>query len=567
MEKDKITKSGHFSSMRRIIFACMILVPLIPFILALGTGYYYFMTSLENSSIASMKRIVEDHRYMIESFLNERKNDLDFIIHSHTFENLSQSETLDTVFNHLQKKSPAFVDLGVFNPSGVHVAYHGPYSLKGKIYKDTQWFKEVMKYGYYISDIFLGYRQIPHFVIAVTQENEGKKWVLRTTIDTVSFNKIVESIRIGKTGEAYILNADGLLQTEPRSGGKLMDKNPHNIKYLSSDSQTEVFITKNVEGETYLCTTTWLQSKKWLLVVRQEKADAFKALTSAAYLIILIMGVGGSGILVVAFYLTNRIVGRMEKMHVEKDLLNQQLIGASRLAELGEMSAGFAHEINNPLQIIKTEQSLIQMILSDMKKAGQLKESDSLVELEDSMDQIGLQISRCSEITRAILKFGRQDEPKPQDIILKDFIPEVTGMVAQRAVVHGISIEQEIAENTYLVHGDPIQLQQVFVNLYNNAIDAILERHGTSGGRLMIKAGPKQNNRVEIRVIDNGGGISPENLNRIFSPFFTTKSVGKGTGLGLWICYGIINDMRGSMEVSSDVGAGTTVTILLPAAV
>jgi len=459
------------------------------------------------------------------------------------------------------------VDLGVFNPSGVHVAYHGPYSLKGKIYKDTQWFKEVMKYGYYISDIFLGYRQIPHFVIAVTQENEGKKWVLRTTIDTVSFNKIVESIRIGKTGEAYILNADGLLQTEPRSGGKLMDKNPHNIKYLSSDSQTEVFITKDVEGETYLCTTTWLQSKKWLLVVRQEKADAFKALTSAAYLIILIMGVGGSGILVVAFYLTNRIVGRMEKMHVEKDLLNQQLIGASRLAELGEMSAGFAHEINNPLQIIKTEQSLIQMILSDMKKAGQLKESDSLVELEDSMDQIGLQISRCSEITRAILKFGRQDEPKPQDIILKDFIPEVTGMVAQRAVVHGISIEQEIAENTYLVHGDPIQLQQVFVNLYNNAIDAILERHGTSGGRLMIKAGPKQNNRVEIRVIDNGGGISPENLNRIFSPFFTTKSVGKGTGLGLWICYGIINDMRGSMEVSSDVGAGTTVTILLPAAV
>jgi len=81
LEKDKITKSGHFSSMRRIIFACMILVPLIPFILALGTGYYYFMTSLENSSIASMKRIVEDHRYMIESFLNERKNDLDFIIY------------------------------------------------------------------------------------------------------------------------------------------------------------------------------------------------------------------------------------------------------------------------------------------------------------------------------------------------------------------------------------------------------------------------------------------------------------------------------------------------------
>jgi len=567
LEKDKITEPSHFSSMRGIIFACMILFPLIPFILALGTGYYYFTTSLEDSSIESMKRIVEDHRHMIESFLKERKNDLDFIVHSYTFEDLSQSETLDTVFNYLQKKSPAFVDLGVFDPSGVHVAYHGPYSLKGKIYKEMQWFKEVMKHGYYISDIFLGYRQIPHFVIAVTREEMGKNWVLRTTIDTVSFNNIVKSIRIGKTGEAYIMNANGLLQTEPRSGGKLMDKNPHNIKYPSSNTHTETFINKDVKGDKYLCTTTWLQNKKWLLVVRQEKADAFKALTSAAYLIILIMGVGGSVISVIAFYLTNRIVGRMEKMDVEKDRLNQQLIGASRLAELGEMSAGFAHEINNPLQIIKTEQSLIQMTLEDMKKAGQLKESESLAELEDSMDQIGLQISRCSEITRAILKFGRQDEPKPQDIHLKDFIPEVNGMVAQKAIVHGISMEQDIAENTAPIHGDPTQLQQVLVNLYNNAIDAILERHGTSGGKLIIKAGPKENNRVEILVIDNGGGISPENLNRIFSPFFTTKSVGKGTGLGLWICYGIINDMHGSMEVSSDVGVGTTVTILLPAAV
>jgi len=556
-----------FSTLRRIIFACMIIVPLIPFILALGTGYYYFTTSLESSSIASMKRIVEDHRQMIEIFLKERKNDLDLILHSYTFEDLSQSENLDTVFDHLQKQCQAFVDLGVFNQAGVHVAYHGPYSLEGKIYKEADWFKEVMEHGYYISDIFLGYRQVPHFIIAVTKEEAGKKWVIRTTIDTVTFNNIVKNVRIGKTGEAYILNANGLLQTEPRSGGKLMDKNPDNINYPSSDTGVETFIKKDIKGEKYLYTTTWLQNKKWLVVVRQEKADAFKALTSAAYLIILIMVVGVSAISVLAFYLTDRIVRRMEKMDAEKDRLNQQLIGASRLAELGEMSAGFAHEINNPLQIIKSEQSLIEMTLSDMKEAGQLKESESLAELEDSMDQIRLQISRCAEITQAILKFGRQDEPKPQVIYLTNFIPEITGMVAQKATVHGISIEQDIAENTYPIHGDPTQLQQVLVNLFNNAIDAILDRHGTSGGKLIIKAGPKQNNSVEIVVNDNGGGISPEDLDRIFSPFFTTKAAGKGTGLGLSICYGIIDNMRGSMEASSEEGVGTTFTIRLPAAV
>jgi len=560
-------KQNHFATIRNSILTSMILVPLIPFILALGTGYYYFTTSLESSTIASMKRIVQDHRQMIESFLEERKHDLDFILNSYTFEDLSQSAKLDTVFDHLQRGSQAFVDLGVFNEAGVHVAYHGPYSLIGKAYKDAKWFREVMLHGYYISDIFLGYRQVPHFIIAVTKEEAGKKWVARTTIDTVTFNNIVKGIRIGKTGEAYILNADGILQTEPRSGGKLMDKDPHNIKYPSSNSSVETFINKDVKGEKYLYTTTWLQNKKWLLVVRQERADAFRALISAAYLILLITVIGVAVIAAVAFYLTNRIVGRMQKMDVEKDRLNQQLIGTSRLAELGEMAAGFAHEINNPLQIIKNEQALIEMNLSELKETGRLKESESLEELEDSLDQIKLQISRCAGITQAILKFGRQDEPKPQDIDLRSFIPEITGMVAQKAIVHGISIEQDIAENMYPIHGDPTQLQQVLLNLFNNAMDAILEHHGTSGGKLIVSAGPKENNTVEILIKDNGGGISPENLNKIFSPFFTTKPVGKGTGLGLSICYGIIDNMRGTMKVDSEKGAGTTFILRLPAAV
>jgi two-component system NtrC family sensor kinase len=557
----------HFSTLKRVILTCMILVPLIPFMLALCIGYYYFKTALENSTIASMKRIVQDHRQMIESFLKERKADLNFILNSYTYEDLNQSEKLDTVFDHLKKESYSFVDLGVFDQAGVHVAYHGPFDLKARVYKDADWFKGVMKHGYYISDIFLGYRQIPHFIIAVTKEEAGKKWVIRSTIDTVTFNNIVKNIRIGKTGEAYILNANGLLQTEPRSGGKLMDKSSDTINYPLSNTHIQIYFNKDVTGEKYLYTTTWLQNKKWLLVVRQEKSDAFGALSSAVYLVVLIIAIGAMAILGVGFYITNRIVWQMEKMDTEKDRLNQQLIGASRLVELGEMSAGFAHEINNPLQIVKSEQSLVEMILAEMKENGQIKESESLAEIEDSMAQIKLQISRCGEITRAILKFGRQNEPKAQDIDLRNFIPEIGAMVAQKAAVNGISIEQDISENTCPVHGDPTQLQQVILNLFNNAMDAILEKHGTSGGKLLIKAGPGENNTIEISVKDNGCGITPENLNKIFTPFFTTKPVGKGAGLGLSVCYGIIGSMLGSMEVSSEVGVGTTFTILLPAVV
>ncbi len=229
------------------------------------------------------------------------------------------------------------------------------------------------------------------------------------------------------------------------------------------------------------------------------------------------------------------------------------------------MAAGFAHEINNPLQIMKSEQTLIDSILEDMKENGELKETETLEELRDSMGQIALQINRCAEITQAILKFGRQREPKTTDIDLKEFMPQVTDMVAKKASVNGISIKTDIAKSIPPVYGDPGKLQQVFVNLYNNAIDAIVARRGSHGGVITIEAKPTEDrDRVEIAVSDNGTGISSENLSKVFSPFFTTKPIGKGTGLGLSVCYGIIDSMGGTMEATSEKNEGTTVKIILP---
>ena len=256
----------------------------------------------------------------------------------------------------------------------------------------------------------------------------------------------------------------------------------------------------------------------------------------------------------------------MQRIDEEKDELGQQLIRASRLAELGEMAAGFAHEINNPLQIMKSEQGLMEVILSDLKEKGEIKESEDLGEIEDSIDQIRLQIDRCSKITHAILKFGRQSETVVMDIDLDVFIPEVISMVSNKASVHGIAITEDIKADTPRIHGDPSQLQQVLLNLCNNAIDAIVARHGSEGGKLVIGTDPKKDGKVEIFIKDNGIGISPEDMKKIFSPFFTTKPVGKGTGLGLSICYGIIDSMGGTMDVNSEVGVGTTFTVDLPAA-
>jgi two-component system NtrC family sensor kinase len=560
-------KEQRHEKLQDMILVCMILVPLVPFLLTVSIGYYYFTSALEKRTVSATSRIVDDHQHMIEFFLQERKADLEFILHSYDFEYLSQQENLLKVFERLQTKSNAFMDLGVFDQEGVHVAYHGPYKLTGRIYKKEDWFSEVMKTGYYTSDIFLGFRRVPHFVIAMAKQEGLKTWVIRATIDTYMFSDMVKKVRIGKTGEAYLLNQEGIFQTERRSGGNILDRDPDFDKYIKDDTKINTFISKDFQNFEYFFATTWLKDKEWLLVVRQETGDAFSDLRHASYLILLISVVGGGGIIALAFFLTNRIIERMIKTDMEKDRLKEQLIRAGRLAELGEMAAGFAHEINNPLQIIKSEQALIKMILSELVEKGLINAPEEMAEVEDSVDQIELQVNRCSAITHQILKFGRKSEITPQDIDLTEFIPDITHMVSSKASVNGVDVHLDISEHTPLVHSDAGQLQQVLINLFNNALDAINERHGVQGGELVITSGPDSNNMVRISVKDNGCGIGAEDQKKIFSPFYTTKPVGKGTGLGLSVCYGIIDAMGGSLEVASEKGIGSTFTILLPASI
>ena len=554
-----------YKGMRRMVLFIMILVPLVPFILVLGIGYYYFTNSLQTSTLATVNRIVEDHRQMIETFLRERKANLEFVVHSYSYTDLTEPEKFYQVFTQLQRSSNAFLDLGLFDQEGIHVMYQGPYRLVGIDYGRETWFNHVLKEGYYISDVFLGFRRIPHFVIALKKEEAGKMWVIRATIDTYVFNELVEKVRIGKTGEAYIVNSQGIFQTDRRSGGKLLDKDPDGAPDSQPQPGVRTFIKKDARGDEYLFASTWLQDKEWMLVVRQETADAFKSLRSATYLIILIMILGGVAITLLAHYYSGRIILRMQRIDTERRNLGQQLVRATRLAELGQMAAGFAHEINNPLQVMKSDHALIKAIFSSMKKSGELKDSKDVRDLETTVDQLNRQIDRCAKITQAILKFGRQSEPVAKDVDLAAFMPEMISMIAKKASVQGIHLKEEVVDGTPLVRVDPSQLQQVLLNLLNNAIDAITERHGSQGGELFIQAGPENDGKVRIAVADNGAGISPENLKKVFTPFFTTKEPGKGTGLGLSVCYGIVDGMGGTMEVESEKGVGTTFSVHLPA--
>ncbi|MFH1138115.1 MAG: ATP-binding protein [Pseudomonadota bacterium] len=556
-------KENHYAMMRNKILASMIIVPAIPFAAVVLIGFFFFIQTIQSDKLAKMIRVVEDHDQMIESFLMERKTDLEFVADSYSYSELTSQDILDGVFKNLQKKSGAFLDLGLFDARGLHIVYHGPHELAGKVYKDEPWFKKVMEDGFYISDVFLGYRQIPHFIMAVKRSDFGVNWVLRATIDTSLFSEVVEKIRIGKTGEAYLLNQEGKFQTQRRSGGELMEADPDIKVKIADPSQVNTFVERDASGDEYLYATTWLRDKHWLLAARQEKAEAFSSLYRATYLVIIVALLGGTAIVSIAFQVTKRIISKMETTDSEKNELGRQLVVAGRLAEIGEMSAGFAHEINNPLQIIKSELTLAETIMDDLKAAGDLKPSADQEQVEDSLKQIRTQVDRCGTITQGLLKFARKKESEPGKVDLKVFLPSVIRLVENKAAVEGIRINTTFRGGDGSVFADPGQLEQVLVNLLNNAIYAIVEKHGSNGGSLEVGVSENAASKVTISIEDNGSGISSENMEKIFTPFFTTKPVGKGTGLGLSICYGIITKMGGEMDVSSTPGLGTTFNIHL----
>ncbi|WP_461210018.1 sensor histidine kinase [Desulfocurvus sp. DL9XJH121] len=558
------------NKIRSRIIVYFAFIPLVPFALTLCVGLYYFIYTLETNSMKDMRRIAVDHKRMIESFLVERRSDLQYALRTIPIDDLIRPGGMPRALSDLQEKSASYVDLGLFDAHGLHVAYEGEYELQGRRYDQEPWFEAVMERGEYVSDVFLGHRGVPHFTISVAEAGQGPRHVLRATLDSNRFGELVRNVRIGKTGESYIINSQGLFQTRRRSGGELMEKDADTAVYEGGGGgegdKARSFVAKGADGEDYLFATTSLNNGAWTLVVRQEKNEAFASLYMSAYIIVLISVVGGAAVLVLAVLLSGRIDHTLQSAHSDKERLGQQLVRATRLAEIGQMATGIAHEINNPLQVMKSDLALIDFNVAAMNEAGTLKPCTESDELKESIAQIKKQIERCAKITRAILDFGRFKEPAKSDVDLRDFITDVVSMVRRKAEVNGIKVEEVVAGDSPFIRVDASQLQQVLLNLLNNAVDAIVERHGSSGGELSVLVERNVGHGVRLVVRDNGPGMDKDRMHMIFTPFFTTKPVGKGTGLGLFVCQGIVEGMGGTLEVESAKGEGTAFIVTLPPA-
>jgi hypothetical protein len=246
----------------------------------------------------------------------------------------------------------------------------------------------------------------------------------------------------------------------------------------------------------------------------------------------------------------NERIGRLIILDdvTERDELERRLMQADKMSSIGLLAAGVAHEVNTPLAVISTyAQMLAKQISGDEQKSRLL-------------DKIAKQTFRASEIVNSLLNFSRTSAKELGEVSLNRAIRETLTLIEHQLENAGVRVQVETAEPLPEIRGDFGKLQQVFLNLFLNARDAM-----EGGGELAIRTW-SDNGSVRVEVSDSGHGISAENLSRIYDPFFTTKASKKGTGLGLAVTYGIVKEHGGSIEVDSRPGAGTRFVLDFPAA-
>ncbi len=550
----------YYRALIRKMFVTIITVSFLPVFLVSATIFYQFRTSYREKIFAHLNEMVQKHTTNIDMFLMNKLSDIRYLSRSAGFNNLSSEAFLQKTLTIMQQEYGAvFVDLGVIDEQGKQVAYAGPYPLAKADYADTDWFQKAMNSQHIISDVFLGLREVPHFIIAVRNSRDGKPWILRATIDFEAFNSLVAKIRVGETGFAFIINRQGIFQTNP-----IFNVIPNNDLYISIfqlktdfGKQDEVRITEQVDasGKKNIYVGSLLKNGDWLLIYQQNSADAFSKLNQTQAFSIIIFILGGIGIVTMAFVLSGKMVNRIAVTDSEKEMLNQQVIETGKLASVGELAAEIAHEINNPIAIMVEEAGWMQ----DLLEEEEFQACKNFAEFKRALAQIKTQGTRCKDITYKLLSFARKTDSRIQDIQINVLITDLVSLSDQRGKYSMVEIHSQMAEHLPLLRLSVSELQQVFLNLINNAIDSMDRK----GGKLFIST-RGEDQRVVVEMADTGSGISEANLPRIFDPFFTTKPVGKGTGLGLAICYGIIRKMGGEIKVHSTLNVGTTFTVYLP---
>ena len=496
-------------------------------------------------------------RRTLAYFLDERLAALNFAAREEAYASLATPERLAELLKDLKAAFGGFMDLGVIDDTGHQVTYVGPYDLLGIDYSNQEWFKKTVESGYFISDIFLGFRNVPHMGISVRADRPGGGFfVLRATVDTQRVNDILNNLDLSGGGDAFLINTAGVLQTVSRSHGSVFEH--LNLAVPPPSKRTEVYETTG-PANGLIVGYAFIERTPLILMVVKRQAELMKPWYAMRLDLVGFLAGSVCVILLVIVGVATSMVSRIHAADQTRTKTLHQMEHTNRMASIGRLAAGVAHEINNPLTAVYGLAEGIRRRLPAIR-AG--VDEAMYADIAEYVETILMECRRCRDIVRSMLSFSRPHtlafSPISLNEVVTDTLNILRGHLEERGR-QGLTLTVNLFEGLPLVAGDEAQLKQVLLNLLTNSMDAI-----TGLGEITITTHPENDNTVNLSVEDTGGGIPPENMDKLFNPFFTTKPVGKGIGIGLATCYSIVREHHGSIEVASEVGLGTHFTVKLP---
>jgi two-component system NtrC family sensor kinase len=542
-----------YRHLRRLVVLAAAAVSLLPLTITMVINYVQFRGALQAEAVEPMARLTLNTKQSLELFLSERRSGLLFLAYDRLFAELCDQASLTRVISNLNRSLEVgtFVDLGIIDDSGDQLCYSGPYELEGRNYLDQEWFHEVSRRGTSTSDIFLGFRKSPHFAIATKHDHpDGGFYILRATIDAEMLSEQILTAGLQPTDDVFLINREGILQLPSRRYGEILTPIPLPVPHYSPS--VEVVELKDHNGRDIFMSSAYIHNSPFVLVQIKPAEEAMgRWFTLRSELLgFLIVSVGV--ILTVILWGSGRLVLRIREADERRTALYHQVEYSNKLASIGRLAAGVAHEINNPLAIINEKAGLLKDLVT-LSEATPPR--DKLLGIVDSV--LG-SVARCQTVTHRLLGFARHMDVQNETIDLHALLKDVLGFLGREAEYRNINVSFDVAGDLPTIEGDRSQLQQVFLNILNNALAAV-----DSGGTIDITLKSGEDHTVVVTVTDDGQGIPEADIKKIFEPFFTTKK-GGGTGLGLSITYGIVRKLGGEIAVKSKLGVGTSFTVILP---
>lgn len=542
----------RYTRLRNIILATTLCFAILP-MLVVGVVIPIQFTGLYNEkTVREVENVARSKGRTIDIFFEERTSQLKSLAGMFTFEELTAPGKLAEILRTIKANSQSYVDLGVIDMEGNHAAYAGSYDVLHANYKNESWFAEVRRKGVFVSDVFLGFRNFPHIIIAVMREEGHRSWILRATIDSAVFTSIVQASRLSTDGDAFVVSRDGVLQTESLLAGAIMDKANIAWPRRGEPSTTE----ERLSDKNMLVAKVPLSNAPWMLVVAEDPSEhislLFKTRSMAAGIVLL-----GLIALSIGTWLTTRmIIRRLVEADKQKAAYDASLLQSSKMAALGKMAAGISHEINNPLMLIREHAGWMRDLLEDEKPETMQHYTD----LQKAAIKVEQNVDRAKDITHRLLGFARRVDPSSESLPLNPIVDQAIAFLQNEANYRGITIERDFSKDELRIATDVGQLQQVVLNILDNAIDAVGE-----GGKVSVTTRLDDEGMACVVLHDNGPGVPEERLGQIFDPFFTTKKTGEGTGLGLSICYSIMESLGGTVCARNHPDGGAEFTVRLPA--